>query len=834
MSTGGGSEPLGIWFPPSRLGILQRLLSDAEKVLERGEPHVSVLSGTPGLGKSVIAEEVLRRVNERGYGVIRARPSPLPQSAPLAYLIEGLRQFREDHSPPASVPALSATSVGVSEPGPLALVPEGAPGRPGSSPTSAEMWTRLDRLTRNVPEGSPLVPGQRSRFYLELRQTLGQLSRTRPTLLYLPEVDKADEGSQELLALLLEGRPRGPLWVLITMASEADLRPALRRTLQRGYLEGEGMTRYELLRLHDGEMEAMVRHFEKSGTPVPEPAVQEIVRRSRGIPGEASRLYLTWRLNGQLPPVAETPPSPPGGPRPLASLGEVEERAVALLSVIGARAPFRLMVRLLDLDEERCAEVLEDLVLKGLLQEEAGGTYSFRDPGLSSEVYGSLTAARRRLLHLRVAEALESEGSRDHGQVYALAHHFVRSGNIEKGRTYLLQALRASEETHDEEKTLQFLGELLELERSHPENQDDQVRWLVRRGELWGRRERDDEALRDLEEARRLLEPNPRDPALYAECLGELAQLALRGGEAARAQALADQALRTYEQIGHEEGQMLALRLKGLVHLRRREFSEARRYFERVIEIGNRGRVSPQLLGRAYMSLTDVLISESLAQRPQAEAAFDRGFDLLLKAGDRAGAFLAICLRAAAERWMGDEPHSRQSVARALEIARAVPDLFELTDPILRRAAGEVQSTEVHKGLALAQVLRDLAIGMDSLDLQARADLVLAEGWYRQGQREEALAMYREASQLFAIVSRPAKQADALYAAAKILWEQGNRAQASRVFHHAESITKNFVGFPSRSPFRDLLARELEDLHSPTPVPSVREKISSDKNLPQS
>ena len=92
----------------------------------------------------------------------------------------------------------------------------------------------------------------------------------------------------------------------------------------------------------------------------------------------------------------------------LPNLSPPEMRTLAYASAIGREFDFPLLVAATGATEEALAEQLERLTLLGILRESPGGDrFTFVKDETRARVYQALTASRLRVLHRKVAEAME-------------------------------------------------------------------------------------------------------------------------------------------------------------------------------------------------------------------------------------------------------------------------------------------------------------------------------------------------------------------------------------------------------------------------------------------
>ena len=79
------------------LDLLERLLEEAVA----GSPQTVFVSGEPGIGKSALLAELLRRAEERGWLALGAAPPSSSGSCPFGLVIDALDEYLESLAPSA-------------------------------------------------------------------------------------------------------------------------------------------------------------------------------------------------------------------------------------------------------------------------------------------------------------------------------------------------------------------------------------------------------------------------------------------------------------------------------------------------------------------------------------------------------------------------------------------------------------------------------------------------------------------------------------------------------------------------------------------------------------
>ena len=114
----------------------------------------------------------------------------------------------------------------------------------------------------------------------------------------------------------------------------------------------------------------------------------------------------------------------------LAQLSPPARELVGLAAVIGRTFTFEVLAQASGNDEDTLVQGLDELWQRRIVREQGGDAYDFSHDKLREGAYTALSAARRRLLHRRVAETLEMGYGGSHeqvGDIFALTGRFDRA-----------------------------------------------------------------------------------------------------------------------------------------------------------------------------------------------------------------------------------------------------------------------------------------------------------------------------------------------------------------------------------------------------------------------
>ncbi|MFL5801098.1 MAG: ATP-binding protein, partial [Roseiflexaceae bacterium] len=406
--------------PPTRIGIAPLVgrqgewaqLQAAWQATATGGPHMVVLAGEAGIGKTRLAEELLDWAGRQGLITASARCYAAEGELVYAPVTAWLRT--EAMRP--SLPALAdvrLTDV-------ARLLPELLAERP------------------DLPHPGPLTEAwQRQRLFESLaRATLGN---QQPRLLLLDDLQWCDAETLAWLHYLLRFDPRARLLLIGTVRPE-ELAPdhPLTTLLQAGRRSGQ-VTELALEPLDAAGTAALAAHV--AGRNLDPVLLAHLHHETEGNP-----LFVVETVRaGALAPtqlahttVGDTT-EPPGPPLPpvvqavlaarLAQLSPAAREVASLAATIGRAFTFAVLARASDADEPTLVRGLDELWQRRIVREQGEDAYDFSHDKLREVAYAELSAARRRRLHRRVAEALEAThtGERDavSGQVAA---HYERAG----------------------------------------------------------------------------------------------------------------------------------------------------------------------------------------------------------------------------------------------------------------------------------------------------------------------------------------------------------------------------------------------------------------------
>lgn len=264
------------------------------------------------------------------------------------------------------------------------------------------------------------------------------VAKQTPLLLIFEDVHWMDAGSAGLLALLLRRLRERDVAVICT---SRDILPAhMKNFVEEGRRDGV-LERCPLRSFTQEETKRFLRYYTDQ-TPQEELA-EQIFHNTGG-----NALLLTQILDSlkENKTPAELPQTPEAiiGYR-LATLPEDERQLLELVSVFVGWAPFDALASILHEDTLSLTYLCHQLTQKKLLVESTQNgslEYAFVHERIKSIVSGRQSESGRRLLHLRLAQFLETELERGGSPSYdRLCHHYTEGGDHLKAFCYKILSM---------------------------------------------------------------------------------------------------------------------------------------------------------------------------------------------------------------------------------------------------------------------------------------------------------------------------------------------------------------------------------------------------------
>ena len=282
-------------------------------------------------------------------------------------------------------------------------------------------------------------------------------------------------------------------------------------------------------------------------------------------------------------------------------LAQNAKELLQTLSVIGREFPLSLIRTVVRKSDDEINRMLNDLQLGEFIYEQpaVGDTEYIFKHALTQEVaYNSLLMERRKRLHERAGQALESMFAgqlEDH--LDELAHHYSRSDNIEKAVEYLERAGQQAAQRSAYSDAISSLGAAIDLLQRLPDGPERAQRELLLQLALapaliavksWSGPEVERAYTRARQLCERLGDPPELFPSLYGMWVVHVLRAELR-----KAYELAEQVLRRTQGTDDPALLLYARRALGTTSFYMGEFLPAKEHLEMGISIYDPERHRP-------------------------------------------------------------------------------------------------------------------------------------------------------------------------------------------------------------------------------------------------
>ena len=447
------------------LGALPLVGRDAElqaltRALDAGERGTSAtifLAGDGGIGKTRLAETVVAEAMRRGWATAVGRSYPVESGVPYSLfsdaLLPTLRSF--------DAPTLAVLSR-------------------GGEAELARLFPALD--VRGTPRASAQgdAPDFKARVLWNFSQFLGRLSAKRPLLIVLENLHWADASSLELLHFSARQLAGQRIVILCTYNESQREANAVLASTERSLLGLGAASTLRLEPLSRAESDALLSDV--FGVEPARGFAAALYDRARGNPFFIDEMLKALvdsgklrREDGRWTGWETTDLDLPRTVRDaivarLERLSPASRSIADLAAVFGSRVSYDVFGVVGGLAEHALVEAIDELRRERVLVDADAADavyYDFTHPTLQATLYAELGKARARLLHGRIATALEQlYGATADAHADELAVHFSRAGSPEsapKAARYLARAGRSALGRYATREAATYLAAALDL-----------------------------------------------------------------------------------------------------------------------------------------------------------------------------------------------------------------------------------------------------------------------------------------------------------------------------------------------------------------------------------
>ena len=373
---------------------LAELRAALEEAAE-SRPSLALVGGESGVGKSRLAEELVRHARESGARVLSGDCVELgDDELPYAPLLTALRPLVRD-------------------------------GDPALDELAPPLRSALDAILPGLGTGAAVGDAPQSRVFEALLSLVESLTEDRPVLLVIEDLHWADSSTRSFISFLARTVCNEQLLVVGTYRSdELHRRHPLRPLLAE--LASDQYTR--LLELPRFTPEEIAEQLEGILADRPEPElVERVYARSEGNPLYAEEILAAGPDGrGTLPPTLRD--------ALMLRVDRLSPRAQELLRWLACQpaADHALVSAVAGLEAGDLRDALREAVASHIIVTVGEGSYGFRHALLREVVYDDLLPGERTEMHAALARVLEERIEAGEGGAHITAqaaHHWAAAGD---------------------------------------------------------------------------------------------------------------------------------------------------------------------------------------------------------------------------------------------------------------------------------------------------------------------------------------------------------------------------------------------------------------------
>lgn len=599
---------------------LQRLREDWQRAVA-GRGSCVLLAGEPGIGKSRLAQALAEAAAAEAGGELRLYGSPYHANSslyPVIVHLQGALNFTAGDDERARLAKLEAFV----ETAPLQ--------RPDAAPLLAAL---LGLPTDRYPALNLTPQRQRAETIELLVEVICGQALAGPVLLLAEDLHWVDPTSLELLAAVARRASGLPLMLVATARPE----------FHHPWPQGAAPRQISLGRLTAEQVAAVARRV--SGGQGLAPALLEQIRaKSDGVPLFVEEMTKAVLAAGADGAASGTPVSVPDSlyDSLMARLDRMtEERELAQVgAAIGRSFSRDLLAAVTGADAASLERSLQRLAEAELVFPSGAGdgNYAFKHALVQDAAYESLLRRRRRALHRRIGEVLESRFPATREQEpEVLAHHFTLAERLDTAIAYWQRAGDRAMRRSANQEAMGYLERALELVRRLPASAERDRRELALYTALGPAlmmaRGYSAEDVQAAYQRARELSATADDPALLVPALFGLWIHYGARGELAVSRELGEQLFALGQASGDEHLLLETHVVLGATLFHQGELLEARRHLEAVVEGYDAERhghhaytygQDPFVAACAYLANTLWCLGWPRQARATGQAALDR------------------------------------------------------------------------------------------------------------------------------------------------------------------------------------------------------------------
>lgn len=426
----------------------QTLLTTWHKAVQ-GESKFVLIAGEAGLGKTRLAEELGNWANRQGFPTARARVYAAEGGLAYAPVVEWLR------SPVFQTVLARLDQVWLVE--------------------IARLLPELLIKQAGLPQPGPLTESwQRQRLFEAMARAVFTLADNQPLLLTVDDLHWCDRETLEWLHYLLRFEPQARLLMIGTTRSE-EVTPD--HPLAGLVLELRSLDRLVEISLEPLDQAETILLAELAcGDKLAPDVTARLYQETEGNPLFVVESVRAGLGRGKAQAVIESR---------LAQLSAEARELASQAAIVGRAFTFELLAQASERDEDTLVRGLDELWQRRIIRELGANAYDFSHNKIQEVAYAQISPVRRRLLHRRVAQALESIHRSNLTEVAGqVAHHYEQAGLLKEALAYYQQGADQAEGIFAHHKAEALYAQAIVMARQLNVPDDEITELYMKRGRL--------------------------------------------------------------------------------------------------------------------------------------------------------------------------------------------------------------------------------------------------------------------------------------------------------------------------------------------------------------
>ncbi|MEM2900971.1 MAG: DUF2791 family P-loop domain-containing protein [Thermoplasmata archaeon] len=462
-----------------------------KEYLERavgGKGQFVFIEGEAGIGKTRLVHELKEYAETKGVKFLSGKCLYHEGSDPYLPFLEALREHL----------SIKNEKVNEESPAPIGFIGQIVHNTVRDTSISLPVGLIKTGMAEDTSKRELDLRKERDRMFEIVLQLIIRISQESPLILFIDDLQWADIASLQLLYYLGRNIKESRTLIACTYRPEDLLENQgkahpLTDIIKR--MSREGLyAKVTLRRLSQKDSSLMISsllNIEK----IPEGLVKLVYEHTEGNPffieevlkslvedGIIDTKDRTWHFRMDLSKLSLPATIKDIVTRRVDRLSEDAEKVLEVAATIGREFSFDILLAAIEGDEEALLDAIDELIESRLIIEESNDNreeYRFDHPTVREVVYNSLSRGKKRLLHRKVALALESVSKgKESEKVYNLAYHFYNANEYEKALLYAQKAGERAIESFAPEDALRYYKMALDSIEKLQDNDSNKLRKL--------------------------------------------------------------------------------------------------------------------------------------------------------------------------------------------------------------------------------------------------------------------------------------------------------------------------------------------------------------------